>query len=94
MSRLELSISVCETIQDEHEVEEDTVDCRVVKERKCKTREDGEEWCFTVPRTECTKETGKSIRRAKPRTECREGIRIVTEKGSKRRQIAEFCCHP
>ncbi len=62
---------VCETIHEEHEVEEDVPNCETVLEEQCAEDKFGQEWCDQVPRRECTLETQTSTK-VTPKTECRK----------------------
>lgn len=51
--------TVCETKYKTYEVDEDVVNCEVVKEEQC-MGEGGEKMCFNVPKQKCEKTTAKS----------------------------------
>ncbi len=75
--------SECATTYHEHEVEEDTPNCRVMQVRKCREVTQGyttEEQCDLWPKQVCELEK-KTVVRTSPETECRKVPREVCGPG-------------
>jgi len=85
--------SACTTRYQEHDVQDDTVECETIQEEKCEDVTQGyttEQKCTKWPVQKCTTSAGK-VKKYSPETECKKVPREVCGPGTTQVPGAEEC---